>query len=122
MNYWKKLKNLFKKENDSQKLHSEESMSLRSLIKFYMRRAAEIEGHLISHPDDWGKFQPEFNKQVDGIFRNIMEFEKLHLEEGEDTKVYKLKQMFIERFRPIFCQGEYCKNIGIRFKVLVVRF
>ena len=66
--------------------------SLRTKVKLYKKRANEVEKYLASHPDEWGRFQHEFNSEVDSIFRDIMAYEKINLSKGNIEKVYKLKQ------------------------------
>src|SRR3989338_4619106 len=82
-------------------------LSLRSKIKAYKKRAQEIELYLSIRPGEWGKFQSEFNSAVDGIFRDIMNFEKENLTIGNEDKVYKLKRIFINRIRGLFLKGAY---------------
>lgn len=82
-------------------------LSLRSKIKSYKKRAQEIELYLSIRPGEWGKFQSEFNSAVDGIFRDIMNFEKENLTIGNEDKVYKLKRIFINRIRGLFLKGTY---------------
>ena len=81
---------------------------LRSMVKLYLKRAREIENYLLKRPNQWGKFQAEFNAQLNNVFRNIMNFEKENLSSGREDTVYKLKRMFIKRFRKIFARGVYC--------------
>lgn len=81
---------------------------LLTMIKHYLKRAREMESYLARKPKEWGKFQAEFNEEMNGIFRNIMNFEKANLANGNEVKVYKLKQIFIKRFKKIFARGVYC--------------
>jgi len=81
--------------------------SLRTRIKLYKRRAQEIEQYLAKKPDEWGKFQNEFNSEVNGFFREIMNFEKINLNKGSIEKVHKLKRIFINRIRELFLKGVY---------------
>jgi len=81
--------------------------SLRSKLKTYKKRAGEIEVYLTQHPDEWPKFQNEYNTEVDSIFRDIMNFEKENCAIGRDDKVFKLKKIFIKRIREIFLKGPY---------------
>ncbi|MCK4463788.1 MAG: hypothetical protein KAU58_05710 [Candidatus Omnitrophica bacterium] len=81
--------------------------SLRTKIKIYKKRAQEVEYYLSKRPEEWGKFQNEFNSNVDGIFRDIMHFEKINLANGNKDKVYKLKRFFINRIRKPFMRGVY---------------
>lgn len=82
-------------------------LSLRTKIKLYLKRAREIEAYLIKRPYEWGKFQSEFNLEVNSIFREIMEFERVNLSLGCGEKVHKLKRIFIERIKIIFKRGMY---------------
>jgi len=84
-----------------------QEVSLRSKLKLYKRRADEIESYLSKHHDEWGKFQSEFNSEVDNIFRDIMNFEKINFSIGQEEKVYKLKRIFINRIRELFLKGAY---------------
>lgn len=81
--------------------------SLRSQIKVYKKRAAEIEAYLSEHPDEWGRFQSEFNSEINDIFRDIMLFEKINFSKGQDEKVHKLKRIFIDKIRHLFLKGPY---------------
>ncbi len=81
--------------------------SLIKMIKHYLKKAKAIDSYLTAKPQEWGKFQPEFNAEVNGIFRNIMDFEKSNLATGCEDKVYKLKQLFVNRLRKIFVRGHY---------------
>lgn len=81
--------------------------SLRIKLKLYKRRADQIEAYLIKNPEEWGKFQSEFNSEVNGIFRDIMNFEKINFFTGKEAKVYKLKRIFIKRIREFFLKGAY---------------
>jgi chemotaxis methyl-accepting protein methylase len=81
--------------------------SLRSKLKLYKKRADEIESYLSKRPEEWGKFQSEFNSEVNSIFRDIMNFEKLNFSIGQEEKLYKLKRIFINRIRDLFLKGVY---------------
>lgn len=81
--------------------------SLRTKLKLYKKRAHEIESYLSKYPTEWGKFQSEFNFEVNNVFRDIMNFEKNNFTIGQDEKVYKLKRIFISRIRELFLRGAY---------------
>jgi extracellular factor (EF) 3-hydroxypalmitic acid methyl ester biosynthesis protein len=81
--------------------------TLRNRIKLYLRRAREIEEYLQIHPNEWGKFQNEFNSEINAIFRDIMDFEKINIATGNVDKVEKLKRLFVNRIRKIFMRGVY---------------
>ncbi|MCK4859016.1 MAG: class I SAM-dependent methyltransferase [Candidatus Omnitrophica bacterium] len=80
---------------------------LRARIKLYKKRAREIELYLSKKPEEWGKFQNEFNAKVNLVFRTIMNFERVNLAAGHKDKVYKLKRLFVNRIRKIFARGAY---------------
>ena len=81
--------------------------SLRSQIKIYKKRAAEVEAYLLKHPDEWGKFQSELNSEINAIFHDIMLFEKINLSKGQEERVRKLKRIFINKIRHLFLKGPY---------------
>ncbi|NQT21952.1 MAG: hypothetical protein HQ579_00770, partial [Candidatus Omnitrophica bacterium] len=81
--------------------------TLRNRIKLYLRRAREVEEYLRVHPNEWGKFQNEFNSEIDAIFRDIMDFEKTNITTGNKDKIEKLKKLFVNRIRKIFMRGVY---------------
>lgn len=92
---------------------SEIKTSLRARIKSYKKRAEEIEAYLYEHPDEWGKFQSEFNYAVNAIFREIMLFEKSNIAKGQIDKVTKLRHLFMNRLRNLFVKGP-CIEWGTR--------
>ncbi|MBU9888975.1 MAG: class I SAM-dependent methyltransferase [Candidatus Omnitrophica bacterium] len=81
--------------------------SLLGKIKTYKTVAREIKQHLDKKPEDWGRFQSDFNGELNGIFREIMLFEKQQLAKGNEAGVYKLKNLFISRLRKEFLHGDY---------------
>jgi SAM-dependent methyltransferase len=81
--------------------------SLLGKIKTYRAVAFEIKQHLEKKPDDWGRFQSDFNGELNGIFREVMAFEKQRFAEGDENSVYKLKNLFVVRLRKEFMFGEY---------------
>jgi len=87
--------------------------SLRGKIKHYKGMAHEIEKYLLASPNEWGKFQSEFNLEVDSIFRDIMNFEKENIASDREDRVYKLKRLFINRIRSTFIRGD-CIDASLR--------
>lgn len=81
--------------------------SLRKKIKNYKGLAREIEHHLSKNPYEWGKFQSEFNIELNGVFRDIMNFEKQSLAKGDEESVYKLRRIFVNHLRKDFLYGNY---------------
>lgn len=84
--------------------------NLRSRVKFYKNRISEIQKYLSSHPQEWGRFQSEFNQEINGIFRDLMLFEKESVKNGNEEKVYKLKMFFGRWFRNDFVKGRYIEH------------
>ena len=83
--------------------------SLRNKVKLYIKRAQKVEQYLCKKPEEWGKFQNEFNLEMNNIFRDIMNFEKFNLANDNEKKVYKLKKLFRNKIRKFFVRGEYSK-------------
>jgi len=81
--------------------------SLRMRIRKYQSLADYINDKLRSRPNEWGKYQSIFNYEINGIFRQIMEFEKENLTDGREENVYKLKKLFVNRIQKEFLHGEY---------------
>ena len=86
---------------------NETNLSLRSKLNLYKKRAHEIEDYLTKSPEQWEKFQAEFNSGVNTIFKDIMDFEKTCYSNGQEEKVYKLKRIFINKIREFFLKGAY---------------
>ncbi len=84
-------------------------MSLRSRVKAYKERAAQMKNYLDQNPNEWGRFQSEFNQEINGIFRDLMLFEKENLLNGNEEKVYRLRQLFVKKFQKDFVQGPLLK-------------
>lgn len=81
--------------------------SLHDRIKLYKKRARDVEDYLLQYPNEWGRFQNEFNLEVNGIFREIMNYDKINLANGQRDKIDKLKRIFINRIRGLFLQSTY---------------
>jgi uncharacterized protein YabN with tetrapyrrole methylase and pyrophosphatase domain len=81
--------------------------SLKKRIDEYKSRADLIEKHLKKHPHEWGRYQVEFNFEINKVFREIMEFDQKCYLNNEEEKLYKLKRIFIEKVRKPFERGEY---------------
>lgn len=82
-------------------------MSLRENIKRYLTKAERMEEYLRDRPHEWGKFQVEFNDEVNSIFREILGLEKMYCSNGEIKKLARFKDFFVRRFRDIFLKGAY---------------
>jgi len=86
-----------------------ENAPIFSTINFYKNKSHRLQAHLSQHPDDWPKFQPEFNQAIEDILKNMLKFEKENIGEFE-WKVYKLKKIFEKRFRRYFLYGDYVRH------------
>jgi extracellular factor (EF) 3-hydroxypalmitic acid methyl ester biosynthesis protein len=84
--------------------------SLRAKVKHYKKMAREIEEYLLKKPYEWGRFQSQFNAEVNNVFRDIMNFEKEDVRSG-DEKTYKLKRIFTSKIRKIFQRGDLTEGI-----------
>ncbi len=81
--------------------------SLRATVKKYKKQFDRIEKFLSKNPREWGKFQSEFNAEVNAVYREIMLFEKENMLSNNEEKVYKLKKIFINRIKKIYIRGNY---------------
>ena len=81
--------------------------TLHNKINLYKKRAKDVEDYLSKKPDEWGRFQQEFNSEINNIFRDIMMYEKRNLTKGNIEKVYKLKKIFINKLRKLFVRKDY---------------
>lgn len=75
-------------------------------IKQYKKRMAGIAAVLTKKPEDWGRFQSEFNHEIQGIFREIMAYEKEQAGIFREDKVFSLKSFFINKLRREFLHGD----------------
>jgi len=82
---------------------------LLSKIKKYRKVAAQFQSYLKDHPDDWGGLQSEFNQEINGIFRDIMIYEKEKILEEDFEAIVKFKHFFKEKLEKYFSYGEYIR-------------
>jgi len=75
-------------------------------IRQYRLVAAEFKAHLDKHPEDWGFFQSSFNQEINGIFRDIMNYEKAKVRKGDHEGVARFKKFFKEKLEKYFSYGE----------------
>lgn len=81
--------------------------SIFSEVKHYLKFGRELQAHLTRHPNDWYKFQDRFNLTLDKVYNDILQFEKENA--YNESKVYKMKKIFEQRYRHYFLFGEYIK-------------
>ena len=81
-------------------------LELFSKVREYINFSRDIQERLKKHPDEWQRYQPEFNAVLDRISLEIMRFELDNLPDNE-AKVYRLKRIFGQRYRKYFLRGEY---------------
>lgn len=75
-------------------------------ISAYKKHAIHMQSFLSKHPGEWGRFQSEFNQEVNAIYREVMLFEKQSVADGQEDRIYRLKQIFVEKFRQDFLKGD----------------
>ena len=83
------------------------SVDLRKSIKSYLNRAREIEQYLEIYPAEWGKFQSEFNFEVNKVFQRIMDFERECIAQNKPDRLEKLRKIFERSFKQYFLKGVY---------------
>ena len=83
------------------------AQDLRNSIKSYLKRARDIEDYLESHPGEWGRFQSEFNFEVNKVFQKVLDFERMCISKGEKEKIEKLRNIFVKNFKQYFLRGVY---------------
>jgi len=83
-------------------------LELFSKVREYINFSRDIQERLKKHPDDWQKYQPEFNAVLDRISLEIMRFELDNLPDNE-AKVYRLKRIFGQRYRKYFLRGDFIR-------------
>ena len=83
--------------------------SIQSLVTYYRKQLKRIRQHLDNNPDDWGKYQNDFNKEMDHLFSQIIDFEKRCLKNNSHNELYRVKEFFIKRLRKYFYFGDLPK-------------
>ncbi len=86
---------------------SEAPSSLRKRVKHYDAIALEVESYLKKNPNEWGRFQSQFNQEINAVYREIMMFEKECLASENEEKVFAFKKLFVNRLRKRFLRGEF---------------
>ena len=81
--------------------------SLRQRVKLYNQIAGEIENYLSKNPHEWGRFQSQFNSELNVVYREIVNFEKENVAKDNEDKIYRLKNLFVRKLRKYFLRGEY---------------
>jgi extracellular factor (EF) 3-hydroxypalmitic acid methyl ester biosynthesis protein len=80
--------------------------SLLTKIKQYRQISKEFKEHLDKYPDEWGVFQSRFNQEINGIFRDIMLYEKQKKAAGDFEAIKKFKHFFKLKLEKYFSYGE----------------
>jgi len=81
--------------------------SLISKIKDYEKSFSEIENVLLKKPDEWGRHQGEVNRQVDNIFCDISNFERITIANEQKDRLDKFRDYFVKNIRKSFLKGHY---------------
>ena len=79
-------------------------VALISKIKDYEKSSSEIENVLLKKPDEWGRYQGEINRRVDGIFFDILNFERITLVNSQKDILDKFRDYFVKNIRKTFCE------------------
>ncbi len=85
------------------------NLSLKKRIDNYKDRAKYIEEYLKKRPKEWGKFQVQFNFEINAVFQEILSFERECIATGNESKLIKLKKIFVEKVKSPFERGDYIK-------------
>ncbi|MDD3294460.1 MAG: class I SAM-dependent methyltransferase [Geobacteraceae bacterium] len=80
--------------------------SLKTRIKHYKKYASDVRNELNKNPQEWGRYQSIFNREVNVVFYQLMEFEREQTKLGHEENIYKLKKLFINHVREEFLYGD----------------
>lgn len=74
-------------------------------VRYYRDLSKKIQEYLASKPEDFPRFQEEFNAIVENISLELLHFELENIKK-EESKVYQLQRIFRKRYRNEFLFGE----------------
>ncbi len=78
-------------------------------IKQYKKRMEYLKDSLNINPSEWGVYQSDFSQTINGIFRDIMIFERENEAKGNLSHNKKFREFFLNNFLKEFSKGEYIK-------------
>ena len=67
-------------------------------IKDYEKSSSIVESKLLKKPDEWGRYQGEVNRQVDDIFFDILDLERITLVNEQKDKFDISLEIYPEYF------------------------
>lgn len=79
-----------------------------SEVKKYLSLRNSLNDYLLKNPQDWIKFQNNFNVSLDKLYSDIVIYEKENIIKNENS-IYRGKQIFQKRYRKYFVCGEFIK-------------
>lgn len=79
--------------------------SLRAKIRQYLDRVKEMREYLSHKPDNWGRFEADFDQSISSISKDFVNFEREHVKREEE--LYRFKRFFNETLRHHFLHGQY---------------
>lgn len=87
-----------------------EKDTLRARVKKYTKKFSDLKVYLDNKPTEWSKYQDVFNKEIDYVFSEILEFERDNVKCKDYGKIQKLKDFFVKNFKYEFYYGQYSKH------------
>jgi SAM-dependent methyltransferase len=84
-------------------------MNFLNLVHQYRTKLNDIRWSLDEAPEKWGLFQKELDAILDNVFSWCAEFEKQC--GANETKIYKMKHLFIEKCRDFVRLGRYNRHV-----------
>lgn len=85
-------------------------MTLLTKIQGYRKYSLHLQRILLKDPHSWGRYQSEFNQELNALFRDLMVYVKLMESKGKSAKVDRLKLLFVEKLRKYFLHGDYINH------------
>lgn len=82
--------------------------SLFSKIRYYVRLSQWAQAYFSKYPNDWHKYQTDFNLTLNKIYEDILQFERNNINRFE-SKVNKIKERFQKKYRHYFLFGDFIK-------------
>jgi extracellular factor (EF) 3-hydroxypalmitic acid methyl ester biosynthesis protein len=82
-------------------------VTLLAKIQDYRKRSLHLQQALRKNPSSWGRYQSEFNQELNGVFRDLMVYVQTMESKGKAVNVERLKLLFVEKLRKYFIHGDY---------------
>lgn len=85
-------------------------VTLLAKIQDYRKRSLHLQKILRKEPLSWGRYQSEFNQELNGVFRDLMVYVQDMESKGKAANVERLKLLFVEKLRKYFLHGDYVNH------------